>query len=169
MKKLLITLVASIALAGCVTNPEQVQRQQEFNQTLKTLVEQRNTGAISQSTYYEKAFENSYKHQDQEVQSIWRDHYAAMLKLARLVDSNQMSAQNFDDERRARGVKTEQAIMALDSRRKAEKDARFNNALQGLAASQALMNANRPPPPAFAPSINCRSRNVYGTIHTDCN
>lgn len=169
MKKTLMACMVVTLLAGCVTNPAQVKQKQEFDKTLKALVEQRDSGAIENSAFYAKVFDNSYKHPDQELQSIWREHYSDMIIASRVYESGQVDRTTFLDAKRLRTVKTEQAIHALKNRRKAEEEVRFNNALQGLAASQALINANRPSPPAFAPAINCRSRNVYGTVYTDCN
>ncbi len=72
------------------------------------------------------------------------------------------------DEVKQRGLNCDQYAEQIQKER-AAKELKREQALQGIAASQAIMNANRPAPIPMPQRMNCRSRNVYGTIYTDCN
>lgn len=73
------------------------------------------------------------------------------------------------DEVKSRGVNCEQYAEQIQPER-AAKQAKRDQALRDLAANPLLQQ--KPAQtfnPTFPQPVHCRSRNVYGTIYTDCN
>jgi len=172
MKKLLATMAACIALTGCVTTQENQLAKNHATRLdleLSSLHTKLERGEISQTKFYELAYQRSLENNKAPYVNRYRLYLAEMVPVARQFDAGQISRAQFEDETRK-----QKAAMISDMEREkqslaAQRDAQQAAAMRNLAISQQLMNMNRPQPPAFAPQINCRSTAHGGTVYTNCN
>lgn len=172
--KTVIALLACALLTGCVTNPAKVEAQNQmaaFEVDLKDLMARRKIGVIGAVAYHTEGYDLASKYAQFPETSNLRAFHAKMIPIARMYESGQITKDQYLDMGRIEGSAAHDASIQQRRNQAAAEEARKDQALRDLQRTLEIMNANRPPPPQLQiqPQINCRSRNVYGTIYTDCN
>lgn len=165
MKKLLATMAACIALTGCVTMQENQlarEHEQRLDMELARLSKQKDTGEITQTKFFESAYQKTLENNKAPYVNRYRLYLAEMVPVARQFDAGQISKAQFEDE-----MRKQKAAMISDMEREkqnlaAQRDAQQAAAMRNLAISQQLMNMNRP-------QIKCRSSTFGGVTTTNCN
>lgn len=170
MKALFLAL-AVLALVGCETMPQQQPdpRVSEFFEWRTAARKQAEAGQMKWSDYYTQSYDRIAELPNDPLAALDMQILSEMIPVARKFESGEITAEQFDDARRAARAKIRQATADLQ---RSDAEARRAAAIQMLANQPRIQPNTVPtyqmPVPQRRRHTNCTSYVSGGQLITNC-
>jgi hypothetical protein len=166
MKKSLLATAVCFALAGCVTNQAMTDTQamQVSHNEIRSQVL---SGAISRSKGYELIFQKTLDHPQASGATRLRQFAYEMAIVARQLEAGEITQTQYDDSLRGKQSAMLLAVEADNREEQRYRETQRAQQVQSLQQTLQIMNSNQPQNP-LNPSVRCESRNIGGTVYTNC-
>lgn len=166
MKKLMLATAACFVLAGCVTNQAMTDTQalQASHTEIRAQVA---SGAISRSKGYELMFQKTLDHPQASGATRLRQFVYEMAIVARQLEAGEITQTKYDDTLRGKQSAMLLAVEADNREEQRHRETQRAQQMQSLQQTLQILNSNQPQNP-LTPSVRCESRNIGGTVYTNC-
>ena len=162
MRKLIIAI--AIVLTGCVTNPVVKTHTDQLNAYSAEMKAKNDAGTIKRSTAYEQLYSKTFELNQAIGVTRYRVYLSEIIPIAKSMEAGQITADQFEDERRKRHAVMMQGIDADNRTNEAQRQANMDSTLRSLAANPVL----QPAPPMRQPTT-CSSQWIGNQWRTVCN